>query len=81
MKLHKNTHSILCKLQGEYTCFTGLFCWHIEQKILLEVFGKEELRKVKKQYENPIINISPIVASDVITTSGGRDYSGEWDEF
>ena len=34
---------------------------------------------MKKSYDTPTLEILVIAQSDVITMSGGRDYSGEWD--
>lgn len=34
---------------------------------------------MKKEYKSPTAEIFPIAKEDVIMTSSGRDYNGEWD--
>ena len=34
---------------------------------------------MKKEYERPSTEITALEPTDIIKTSGGRDYSGEWD--
>ena len=40
---------------------------------------RDKNKKMKLHYDSPIADVLPIADEDIITTSDGRNYQGDWD--